>query len=245
MNREIDVRHALPTIRVPTLVLYRANEGNRFVTRDMGERIPGAKIVELSGAEHLPWEGDQEALLNEVERFLAGVREEADLDRALATVLFTDIAGSTAKAAELGDRAWRELLERHHAIVRAHLARFRGREIDTAGDGVFAIFDGPARAIRCACAIARQVRELGLVIRAGLHTGEVEFANGKVRGIAVHIGARVGSFAQPGEVLVSQTVTDLVAGSGLEFENRERVALKGVPGHWQLLAVRRPATADA
>jgi class 3 adenylate cyclase len=211
----------------------------------MGERIPGAKIVELSGAEHLPWEGDQEALLNEIERFLAGVREEADLDRALATVLFTDIAGSTAKAAELGDRAWRELLDRHHAIVRAHLVRFRGREIDTAGDGVFAIFDGPARAIRCACAIAREVRELGVEIRAGLHTGEVEFANGGVRGIAVHIGARVASLARPGEVLVSQTVTDLVAGSGLEFESRERVELKGVPGRWQLLAVTGPAPAGA
>lgn len=240
MNREIDVRQALPTIRVPTVVLYRAEESNRDVTRDMGERIPGARIVELPGNEHLPWEGDQDALLDEIERFLAGVQGDADVDRVLATVLFTDLVGSTAKAVELGDRGWRELLERHHTVIRGQLARFRGREIDTAGDGVFAIFDGPARAVRCACSIVREVRDLGLDVRAGLHTGEVELADDKVRGIAVHIGARVAAQAQPGEVLVSQTVTDLVAGSGLEFEPKASIELKGVPGEWRLLAATPP-----
>ncbi|MGH3134395.1 MAG: alpha/beta fold hydrolase [Gaiellaceae bacterium] len=238
MDKEIDVRHVLPTIRVPTLALYRADEVFREETRYMGERIPGARIVELPGDAHLPWEGDQETLLEEIERFLGGVEEEADLDRVLATVLFTDLVGSTAKAVELGDRAWRELLERHHALVATQLIRFRGREVDSAGDGVFAIFDGPARAVRCACSIVRSVHELGLEARAGLHTGEVELAQDKVSGIAVHIGARVAAQAAPGEVLVSHTVKDLVAGSGLEFESRSRVELKGVPGEWQLLAAK-------
>lgn len=241
MNKEIDVRPVLPVIRVPTLALYRSGEAYREETRYMGERIPGARIVELPGIEHLPWEGDQAGLLGEIERFLTGVRSDVDLDRVLATVLFTDVVGSTAKAAELGDRAWRELLERHHVVVAAQLARFHGREIDSAGDGVFAVFDGPARAVRCACSIVEEVRNLGLEVRAGLHTGEVELADAKVRGIAVHIGARVAAQAAPGEVLVSQTLKDLVAGSGLEFEERNRVELKGVPGEWQLLAVTPPA----
>jgi pimeloyl-ACP methyl ester carboxylesterase/class 3 adenylate cyclase len=241
MNREIDVRHVLPSIGVPTLVLYREHEYYKEQTPMMGEQIPGSLIVALPGNEHLPWEGDQQPLLNEIERFLKGVRDEAELDRVLATVLFTDIVGSTAKAAEMGDRAWRELLERHHTIVRGQLGRFRGREVDTAGDGVFATFDGPARAVRCARTIAQAVHELGLDVRAGVHTGEVELVNDGVRGIAVHIGARVAAQAQPGEVLVSQTVKDLVAGSGLKFRERGATELKGVPGQWRLYA----AEADA
>jgi class 3 adenylate cyclase len=236
MNREIDVRHVLPSIGVPTLVLYREHEYYNEQTPLMGEQIPGALIVALPGNEHLPWEGDQQPLLNQIERFLKGVRDEAELDRVLATVLFTDIVGSTAKAAEMGDRAWRELLERHHTIVRGQLGRFRGREVDTAGDGVFATFDGPARAVRCARTIAQAVHELGLEVRAGVHTGEVELVNDGVRGIAVHIGARVAARAQPGEVLVSQTVKDLVAGSGLQFRERGATELKGVPGQWRLYA---------
>jgi class 3 adenylate cyclase len=237
MNREIDVRHVLPSIGVPTLVLYREDEYYKEQTPMMGEQIPGARIVALPGNEHLPWEGDQQPLLGEIEHFLEGIREEAELDRVLATVLFTDIVGSTAKAAQMGGRAWRELLERHHTVVRGHLGRFRGREVDTAGDGVFATFDGPARAVRCARKIAQAVHELGLEVRAGVHTGEVELVNDGVRGIAVHIGARVAAQAQPGEVLVSQTVKDLVAGSGLQFRERGATELKGVPGEWRLYAV--------
>jgi class 3 adenylate cyclase len=241
MNREIDVRQVLPSIGVPTLVLYREHEYYKEQTPLMGEQIPGALIVAVPGNEHLPWEGEQQPLLNEIERFLKGVRDEVELDRVLATVLFTDIVGSTAKAAEMGDRAWRELLERHHTIVRGQLGRFRGREVDTAGDGVFATFDGPARAVRCARTIAQAVHELGLEVRAGVHTGEVELVNDGVRGIAVHIGARVAAQAQPGEVLVSQTVKDLVAGSGLQFRERGATELKGVPGQWQLYAAEAGA----
>jgi class 3 adenylate cyclase len=240
MNREIDVRHILPTIRVPTLMMYREDEVFAAATRYLGERIPGARLVALPGDDHLPWEGDQDAVLDEIEGFLTGIREDFELDRVLATVLFTDIVGSTAHAAEVGDRGWDALLERHNRLVRAQLARFRGREVDTAGDGFFATFDGPARAIRCARAVADGVRELGLEIRAGLHTGEVELRDGEVRGIAVHIGARVAAEAAPGEVLVSSTVKDLVAGSGLEFEDRGPAELKGVPGEWRLYALRGP-----
>jgi DNA-binding SARP family transcriptional activator/pimeloyl-ACP methyl ester carboxylesterase len=239
MNARIDVRPVLPAIAVPTVVLYRSGEYNAERTRFLGEHIPGAETVELPGDEHLPWEGDEDALLDEIERFLAAVEEEASLDRVLVTVLFTDIAGSTARAAAIGDRAWAALLERHHAAVRAQLARFRGREIDLAGDGFLAVFDGPARAIRCAQAIQDVVRPLGLELRAGLHTGEVELVDGGVRGIAVHTGARVASLAAPGEVLVTRTVRDLVAGSGLEFDDRGEHTLDGVPGAWPLLAVRR------
>ncbi|MDQ3874228.1 MAG: adenylate/guanylate cyclase domain-containing protein [Actinomycetota bacterium] len=243
MNMEIDVRHVLPIIGVPTLVLYRWREYLAEATRFMGERIPEATVVELAGNEHLPWEGDQDALLDQVERFLAGIHEETTPDRVLVTVLFTDIVGSTTKAAQLGDAAWRTLLARHDALVRAQLARFRGREISTAGDAFLAVFDGPARAIRCATAIGRAVRGLGLEVRAGVHTGEVELADGDVRGIAVHTGARVAALAGAGEVLVSQTVRDLVAGSGLEFEDRGVHTLTGVPGGWRLLAVKSRETA--
>jgi pimeloyl-ACP methyl ester carboxylesterase len=239
MNMEIDVRRVLPAIRVPALILHRTDD--RLVDvrngRYMAERIPGARAVELPGVDHFAWVGDTERVVAEIKAFLAEVREGVALDRRLATVLFTDIVGSTEKAAELGDRRWRDLLDAHHARIRAQLARFRGEELDTAGDGFFAMFDGPARAIRCASGITESVRELGIEVRAGLHTGECEVVDGKVGGIAVHIGARVAAEAGPGEVLVSSTVKDLVAGSGIEFRDRGVVELKGVPGEWRLYAV--------
>ena len=243
MNAEIDVRHVLPTIRVPTLVLHRVEDHLPIeVARWTASQIPGARLVELPGGPHFPFLGDSEALVREIQAFVTGVYrgggwDAPEPDRVLATILFTDIVGSTAKAVELGDRAWRELVEQHHALVRGQLARFRGRELDTAGDGFFASFDGPARAIRCACAITEAVHELGIDVRAGLHTGECEAIEGKVGGIAVHIGARVAAEARPGEVLVSSTVKDLVAGSGLQFEERGAATLKGVPGEWRLFAV--------
>jgi len=236
MNAQIDVRNVLPTISVPTLVLYRADEYFGEATRYMGERVPGAQVVALPGDEHLPWEGDRESLLDAVERFLAGVHGDEQPDRVLATLLFTDIVGSTAKAAEIGDRAWSDLLARHHRLVRAQLARFRGREVDTAGDGVFATFDGPARAVRCAAAIVAAVRSLGVEVRAGVHTGEIEQSETSVRGIAVHTGARIAAAARPGEVLVSSTVKDIVAGSGIAFDERGVGELAGVPGTWRLFA---------
>jgi class 3 adenylate cyclase len=239
MNLEIDVRHVLPAIRVPSLVLHRSNELLVEVgcARYMAEHIPGAKYVELPGVDHLPWVGDVDALVGEIQEFLTGARAVTEPDRLLATVMFTDIVGSTEHAVTLGDRRWRELLEQHHVVVRRELTRFRGREIDTAGDGFFATFDGPARAVRCACAIGDAVKGLGISIRAGLHTGEVEPMGDKVGGIAVHIGARVAAQAKPGEVLVSNTVKDLVAGSGLRFSDHGVHALKGVPGEWRLYAV--------
>jgi class 3 adenylate cyclase len=202
----------------------------------MAQQIPGAKYVELPGEDHLPWVSDQDSILDEVEEFLTGVRRGPEPDRVLATVLFTDIVGSTEQATVVGDRRWRDLLEGYHALVRKEIERFRGREIDTVGDGFFATFDGPARAIRCACAVNDAVRQLGIQIRAGLHTGEVEIMGHNVGGIAVHIGARVAAHAGPGEVLVSSTVKDLVAGSGIEFEDRGIQSLKGVPGEWRLFA---------
>ncbi len=247
MNSSIDARHTLSAIRVPTLVLHPV--GDQVFTieegRYMAERIPDAQMVELPGVDH-GWWVQAGPIAQEVERFLRGIwdRGEWDViesDRVLATVLFTDIVGSTAKLAELGDRRWKELLQHHHALVRRQLVRFSGREIDTAGDGFFASFDGPARAIRCACAITEAVRELGLDVRAGLHTGECELVEGKVGGIAVHIGARVAAEAAPGEVLVSSTVRDLVAGSGIRFSERGAVELKGVPGEWGLYSVEQGA----
>jgi pimeloyl-ACP methyl ester carboxylesterase len=239
MNTDIDTRAVLPTIRVPSLVLHRRGDLDANVEegRWIASQIPGARFVELAGVDHLPWVGDQDAVLDEVQEFLTGVRPPPEPDRVLATVLFTDIVGSTERAAELGDRRWRELLERHHDLVRRQLARFQGREIDTAGDGFLASFDGPARAVRCAGAIGLALQELGLEVRAGVHTGEVELTDGRVGGIAVHIGARVAASAGPGEVLVSSTVKDLVAGSGIDFEERGTHVLKGVPGEWQLYAV--------
>jgi class 3 adenylate cyclase len=243
MNVQIDVRPVLTAIRVPTLVIHRKEESLSIeIARWMASRIPTARLVELPGREHHAWAGvDRERVIDELERFLIECwqnDEEEEPDRVLATVLFTDIVGSTAKAAELGDTRWRELLQEHHTRVRRQLVRFRGRELDTAGDGFFASFDGPARAVRCACAIGEAVHDLGLEVRAGLHTGECELLDEKVAGIAVSIGARVAAQAAPGEVLVSSTVKDLVAGSGLEFEERGAAELKGVPGEWQLYAVR-------
>ena len=249
MNMDVDVCDVLPLVRVPTLVMHRREGGGWNVRsgRYLMERIAGARFVELTGTDFVPHLGDQEELFAELERFLGDVVEgktaDVEPERVLATVLFTDIVGSSEKAAALGDRNWRKLLERHHALVRRQLARFRGVEIDTAGDGFFASFDGPARAIRCACAIMESVPELGLEVRAGLHTGECELANGKVAGIAVHTGARVASLAEPEEVLVSSTVKDLVAGSDIAFEDRGKHMLKGIPGEWQLFAVSRGAPA--
>jgi class 3 adenylate cyclase len=245
MNIDVDVSDVLPLIRVPTLVMHRKEGGGWDVRsgRYLAEHIPGARFVELPGADFSPAVGEQEALFAELERFLAdvvaGTLPEVEPDRVLATVLFSDIVGSSEKAAALGDRGWRELLLRHHELVRRQLVRFRGQEVDTAGDGFFASFDGPARAIRCGCAIAEGMPELGLEVRVGLHTGECELVDGKVAGIAVHTGARVAANAQPGEVLVSSTVRDLVAGSGLAFEDRGSHELKGIPGEWRLYAVAK------
>jgi class 3 adenylate cyclase len=240
MNTYIDVRAVLPTITVPTLVAHHTDDRDANIEegRWIAAQIPGARFLELPGEDHLPWVGDQDTLLDEVEEFLTGTRPMREPNRVLATVLFTDLVGSTQRAAELGDRRWRELLDAHETAVRRELVRFGGREVDTAGDGVFATFDGPARAIRAACAIRDSVRNLGLELRAGLHTGECELSNGKVRGIAVHTGARVAALAEPGEVLVSSTVRDLVAGSGISFEERGEHELKGVPGSWRLYAAR-------
>jgi class 3 adenylate cyclase len=237
-NTQIDVRDVLPTITVPTLVIHRTGDRDVKIeeARYIAGRIPRARLVELSGEDHLAYVGDQDAVLDEIEEFLTGVRRGPEPDRVLATVLFTDIVGSTERAAELGDRRWRDLLDQHHATIRRALSRFRGREVDTAGDGFLATFDGPARAVRCARSIIEEIRGLGVEIRAGLHTGECEVAGEGIRGIAVHIGARVAGVAAPGEVLVSSTVKDLVAGSGIRFEDRGERELKGVPGRWRLFA---------
>ena len=239
MLEETDARPALPIVRAPTLILHR--DGDRVARVDgaryMAQRILGATYVELPGPDHFPWVGDMDAILDQVEEFVTGARGSPELDRVLATVMFTDIVGATERAVALGDRRWRELLDRHHGVIREQLARFRGREIDTAGDGFLAAFDGPARAVRCAQAIVREVRRLGLEVRAGLHTGECEVFADKLSGVAVHTGARVASVAGPGEVLVSGTVKDLVAGSGIRFDDRGVRALKGIPGEWHLYAV--------
>ena len=238
MNTQIDVRRILATIRVPTLLLHPT--GDRVVdvesSRYMAARIPGAKLVELPGIDHLPFGDTAEHVLREIKAFLGALPDDAEPDRVLATVMFTDIVGSTERAVALGDRRWRELLTGFHDVVRRELGRYRGREIDSAGDGVLAAFDGPARAVRCACAVGEAVHALGMTVRAGVHTGECEVLGKKLAGIAVHIGARVASVAEPDEVLVSSTVRDLVAGSGLAFADRGRHTLKGVPGDWQLFA---------
>jgi class 3 adenylate cyclase len=245
MNLDVDVRGVLDSIRVPTLILHRTELARLDIrgARYLAEHIRGARLVELPGRNFAPAVGDAEALFAEIERFCADIKsgewEPTEPDRMLATVLFTDIVGSTDKMAELGDRGWRELLDSHHTAIRRQLSRFRGVEMDTAGDGFFARFDGPARAIRCAQAITEDIRELGIQLRVGLHTGECELADGKVAGIAVSIGARIAAAAGPGEVLVSRTVRDLVAGSGLAFEDRGAHELKGVPGEWRLYAAER------
>jgi pimeloyl-ACP methyl ester carboxylesterase len=239
MNSEIDVRAVLPTITAPTLVMHRTHDRDSRVEegRYIADHIPGARFVQLPGDDHLPWM-DSDQVLDEIEEFLTGVRRGPDHDRLLVTVLFTDIVGSTERATQLGDRPWRDVLERHNAVVRRQLERFRGREIATAGDGFLAVFDGPGRAVRAAQAIVDSVRALGLEVRAGLHTGEVEVAGSDIRGVAVHLGARVAALAGAGEVLVSSTVRDLVAGSGIEFSDRGVHSLKGVPGEWHLYAAR-------
>jgi pimeloyl-ACP methyl ester carboxylesterase len=240
MNRQINATPALSSIHVPTLVIAKQGDLDFRIeqVRETAGRIAGARLMELPDDVHFPWVGAAEAVLEQVERFVVALGdEEAELERALATVLFTDVVGSSQKAAELGDRRWKELLEEHHRRVRGQLARYRGVEVDTAGDGFFATFDGPARAVRCARSIVGAVTPLGIEVRAGVHTGEVETIDGKVGGIAVVIGARVGASAGASEVLVSQTVKDLVAGSGLDFDDRGAHALKGVPGQWRLYAV--------
>jgi pimeloyl-ACP methyl ester carboxylesterase len=234
---ETDARPIVRSLGVPSLVLWRREAAYAAESRYLAEHVPGTIAVELPGSDHVPWIGDDvDRAVDEIEAFLSAVKDEdAVLDRLLATVLFTDIVGSTERARELGDRAWGELLEAHHARVRAQLARFRGREIDTAGDGFLATFDGPARGVRCAQAIARTVRGLGLAVRAGVHTGELELADGNIRGIAVHVGARLCGLAGPDEVLVTSTVRDLVAGSGLVFQPRGEHELRGA-GTWTLFA---------
>lgn len=240
MNSQIDITDILPTVNVPTLVIHRKDDttvdsgGGRL----LAERIPNARYVELPGVDHLPMVGDNsDRILDEMAQFLTGEWRPIAFERVLATVLFTDIVDSTRRVGELGDRQWRDLLQRHHNLIRGELIRFRGKEIDTAGDGFLATFDGPARGIRCAGAIRDAVSNLGLAIRAGLHTGECEMMGAKVSGIAVHIGARVMGEAGPNEILVSSTVKDLVAGSGLQFRDRGNFVLKGVPGEWRLYMV--------
>ena len=238
--RDLDIRDLLPSLRVPTLILHRVEETWVRVehSRYLAEHIPGAKYLELPGNDHWPWMGDGDAVIDEIEEFVTGTRPVREPDRVLATVLFTDIVDSTRRATDLGDRRWRDVLERHNQVVRQSLERFRGDEVKTMGDGFLATFDGPARGIRCARAVVDDLGPLGVDLRAGLHTGECEAMNGDLGGVAVHIGARVAAKAQPGEVLVSSTVKDLVAGSEIAFQDRGEHELKGVPGRWRLFAVR-------
>jgi class 3 adenylate cyclase len=238
MNIETDVRDLLPSLRVPTLVLHRAEEIVPVeCARYLAEHIPGARLVVLPGMDHIPFYGDAEGYAEEIEEFLTGARHAPPSDRILTTVMFTDIVASTERAAALGDARWRELLSRHDELMRAELERHRGREVETTGDGFLATFDGPARGIRCARAIEDQVRALDLELRAGLHTGECELVGDHIGGMAVNIGARIGALAGPDEVVVSNTVKDLVVGSGISFSDRGAHDLKGVPGQWRLFAV--------
>jgi pimeloyl-ACP methyl ester carboxylesterase len=240
LDRELDIREVLPSIGVPTLVIHRTGDvipvdGARW----LAAQIPAARFVELSGNDHWPWISDPDQIVDEVEEFLTGERQERELDRVLATVLFTDIVGSTERVTALGDARWRDLLDQHDRLVRHELDRYSGREVKTTGDGVLATFDGPARGIRCARAICEQVQALGIEVRAGLHTGECELRNRDIGGIAVHIGARITAMAGPGEVLVSSTVKDLVVGSGLSFADRGTHPLKGAPGERRIYAVEK------
>jgi class 3 adenylate cyclase len=237
MLTQIDVRGVLPSIAVPTLIIHRDQDAVAPIegARYMASQVPGARLVELVG-EHSPISGDSDAILDEIEEFVTGRRHEPASKRVLATVMFTDIVDSTSRAAALGDQRWTELLERHYQLVRQQLPRFGGHEVKTIGDGFLATFDGPARAVRCALATVDANREIGVTLRAGLHTGECERRGDDISGIAVHIGARVAAVAGPGEVLASRTVKDLVAGSGLRFIDRGTHGLKGVPDEWQLFA---------
>lgn len=240
MNSIIDVTAVLPALRVPALLLYRVNDPDVKIEegRYIASKIPGARLVEIPGIDHFFWAGDPEPILQEIEEFVTGHRTAAEPERVLATTLFTDIVSSTELAASLGDQAWRDLLDRHNAAVRAQLTRWRGKEIDTAGDGFFATFDGPARAIHCAQSVLDAIRPLGIEVRCGLHTGEMEIVGSDVSGLAVHIGARISALAEPGEVLVSRTVKDLVAGAGFEFTSHGVHTLKGVPEEWEVFAAR-------
>lgn len=239
MNTEIDIRGILQTVSVPTLIIHR--RGDAWVPPDqsryMAEKIPMAKYVELDGDDHFPWFGDSDAVLAEVEEFVTGTRTPPEPDRLLATVLFTDIVGSTERAAQVGDLKWKESLNKHDSIVQREVEGSRGRLIRSTGDGVLATFDGPTRAIKCACSIREAIKGLGMEVRAGLHTGEIELRGGGVDGIAVHIAQRVLSQADSGEILVSRTVVDLVGGSGIVFGSRGAHVLKGVPGDWQIFSV--------
>jgi class 3 adenylate cyclase len=242
MNSQIDVSDILGAITVPTLVVHRTGdvtinvEGGRY----LAQNIPAARLVELPGTDHIPFIGDNAMeIIEAIEEFLTGSKKTVVPDRVLATVLFTDMIRWTEKATELGDRRWKDLLSRHNTIVRGNVSRFRGRETNKTGDGFLVTFDGPARAVRCACAIADEVRSIGIEIRAGLHTGECEEIDDNIGGIAVHIGARVAALAAPSQILVSSTVRDLVAGSGLRFVDRGEHSLKGVPGEWRIYAVDR------
>jgi class 3 adenylate cyclase len=239
MNHEIDVRPVLPAIQCPALVLHARDDNMVLVQhgRELAALLPDARYVEMDGADHAPWLTNREQIAREIETLVRSLGTPAEPERTLATVLFSDIVGSTERAIELGDRGWRDLLGRHHQVMRQLLQRFRGREVDTAGDGFFATFDGPARAVRCAAALIDALRPLQLQVRIGVHTGECETVGGKVAGIAVHVGARVAAAAQPDEVLVSRTVKDLVAGSGLRFQDRGACVLKGLPDAWQLFSV--------
>jgi class 3 adenylate cyclase len=239
MNNEIDIRHVIPSIRVPTLVLHRTGDLRVSVEagRYLGSSIPGAKYIEMPGADHVAWVGDTDRLADEIEEFVTGTRADLEPDRVLATVLFTDIVASTKRAVELGDRRWRTLLEQHDAVVRQEFERFRGREVKTLGDGFLATFDGPARAVRCATSIVEAVRSLGIEVRSGVHTGEIEVKGNDIGGIAVHIAARIAAQAQGGQVLVSSTVRDLVAGSGLRFVDEGARSLKGIADEARVFSV--------
>lgn len=245
MNLELDARDLLPAVRVPTLVLHRRDDPMLplAASRYLADRIPGAKLAELEGSDHLPWVGDSDAVVREVQAFLTGAHQEAFVDRVLATVLFVDIVGSTERAAEIGDAAWRTQLDTFYDSMRRTLERYRGQEVNTTGDGFLARFDGPARAIRCAEEICSNSSQMGLQVRTGLHTGECELRGDDLGGIAVHIGSRIADRAEAGEILVSSTVKDLVAGSGIAFEDRGEEVLKGVPGSWHLFAVDGEAAA--
>jgi len=239
MNAQIDIRNVLPTVQVPTLVLNRIGDENVKIeeARYIASKIPGAKLVELPGRDHLPWVGNSGELLNEVQEFLTGTRPSYRGDRVLATILFTDIVSSTQHMSDLGDRKWRSLLERHNSLVRTEISRFKGIEIETTGDGFLVTFDGSARAIRCACAIRDALQPTGLGIRQGLHTGEIELLDEGIRGIGVHIAARVLEQASPNEVLVSRTVKDLISGSGINLAEKGSYHLKGIPEIWRLYTV--------
>jgi class 3 adenylate cyclase len=248
LYRDVDIRDVLPAIQVPVLVAHRVDDMEEPIecARHLAANIPGARLLELPGADHFPFSGNQDELFDPVERFFAAAHgAEVDFDRVLATVLFTDVVASTEAAARMGDRAWRDLIATHHQRVRSLLRRFRGREVDVAGDGFFAVFDGPARAVRCGLTICDDAGALGFDVRVGVHTGEVELDGAAVRGLAVHIGARVATEAEPGDVLVTSTVRDLVVGSGLVFADRGRRSLKGVPGEWDTYSASAPDNASA